>query len=298
MSNTAIILIIISAFIHAWWNFISKRSAPTPRFFLTANTIGAFIFLPWLFLNPGIVPGIPGRVWALLFLTGLFQALYLIGLAAAYRHGDLSISYPVSRSLPVIFVPLVTVLLGRGGLLGGWFIAGAILVLTGGALVSLKEILPLREKLLKKGVIPMAVAAAAGTTGYSILDDRALRILRGVLGESYGTVSITLVYTFLEAFTCALWIGIYILLVQGNTREEPVSVRTAAFAGALMYLTYGLVLLAMAYARDISLIVAFRQVSIPAGALMGFVFLRESAHIVKVAGLIILFTGLAAVALS
>ena len=65
-----------------------------------------------------------------------------------------------------------------------------------------------------------------------------------------------------------------------------------------MSVTYGIVLLAMAYARDVSLIVAFRQVSILAGALMGFVFLRERAHFLKVLGLFILFTGLFIVAWS
>ena len=65
-----------------------------------------------------------------------------------------------------------------------------------------------------------------------------------------------------------------------------------------MYITYGLVLISMAYARDISLIVAFRQVSILAGAFMGIVFLRESAGAVNIAGLAVLFAGLVLVAVS
>ncbi len=65
----------------------------------------------------------------------------------------------------------------------------------------------------------------------------------------------------------------------------------------LIYLTYGMVLLSMAYARDISLIVAFRQVSILAGAFMGILFLKESSPVTKIAGLAILFTGLVLVAL-
>ena len=286
----------MSALIHAVWNLISKRSSPSAAFFLTANSIGAWIFFPWVMAYSGIVWAIPGRVWALLALTGLFQALYCVALAGAYRHGDLSTSYPIARSLPVILVPLATMILGRGELLGKWFMAGAILVLTGGALVSIKEIYPFRERPFLKGALPLAVWAAIGTTGYSMVDDRALRIIRSGLGEVYGTVPITLVYAFIEALTCAGWLGIFILLGGERSRSTRVPFGRAAATGVLMYLTYGMVLLSMAYARDVSLIVAFRQVSILAGAVMGFVFLKEPAHRLKIIGLAILFAGLVLVA--
>jgi len=240
----------------------------------------------------------PGRVWALLALTGLFQATYCIALAGAYKHGDLSVSYPIARSLPVILVPLATMLLGRGELLGKWFMAGAVLVLAGGALVSTEEIYPLRERPFLRSALPMAIWAAIGTTGYSMVDDRALRILRGSLGEMYGTIPITLVYAFFETLACASWLGIFILLGSKSSKYTRVPLGWAAVTGVLMHLTYGMVLLSMAYARDVSLIVAFRQVSILAGAFMGLFFLKEAVHRLKIMGLAILFAGLILVAMS
>ena len=298
LSNLAIILILISALIHACWNLISKRSSPSAAFFLAANSIGAWIFFPWVIAYSGIIYTMPGRVWALLILTGLFQALYCITLAAAYRHGDLSVSYPITRSLPVVLVPFATILLGKGELLGECFMAGVVLVLAGGALVSMKEIFPLRNLSFIKGALPMAILAAIGTTGYSMVDDRALRIIRVDLGEVYGTIPITLVYAFLEALACASWLGIFILLGSKSSRETRVPLGWAAATGVLMYLTYGMVLLSMAYARDVSLIVAFRQVSILVGAFLGIVFLKEAAHRWKITGLAILFAGLVLIALS
>ncbi|MDF1527311.1 MAG: hypothetical protein RRA15_11590 [bacterium] len=41
MSKFAIILILISAIIHAYWNLINKRSIPSAAFFLVANSVGA-----------------------------------------------------------------------------------------------------------------------------------------------------------------------------------------------------------------------------------------------------------------
>ena len=297
MTNIAIILILMSAIIHAGWNFISKRSSPSAGFFLAANSIGTWIFFPWVLAYWGIVSRLPGNVWFLLVLTGFFQAVYCIALAAAYRRGDLSVSYPISRSLPVIMVPLVTMFLGRGALLGKWFMVGAVLVLAGGVLISVEEIQPTRERPFLKGTLPMAIWAAIGTTGYSMVDDKALRIIRQSLGDLYGTIPITLVYAFFEGLACAGWIGIFILMRGKDSRIKRLHLGWAAGAGVLMYLTYGMVLLSMAYARDISLIVAFRQVSILIGALMGFVFLKEAAHRLKLLGLSLLFAGLVLVAM-
>lgn len=298
MTAFAIILILMSAFIHASWNFIVKRTSPTAGFFFTANIFGAWIFFPWVIIYPGIVPGMPAKVWVLLVLTGLFQALYLISLAAAYRHGDLSVSYPISRSLPVILVPIAAFLLGRGGMLGAMFLAGTGLVVAGGTLVSLDEIRSLKHRFTMASVLPMAFLAAVGTAGYSLLDDQALRIMRSSLGHDFGNVPITLVYTFLEAFTCAAWVGVWMVLTGKRARENRVPLGWAAGAGMLMYITYGMVLLSMAYSRDVSLIVAFRQVSILIGALLGFVFLKEAPKGLKITGLMVLFTGLVIVAVS
>jgi drug/metabolite transporter (DMT)-like permease len=298
LSNLAIALILLSAIIHACWNLISKRSSPSAAFFLAANGIGAWIFFPWVIAYPEIIFNMPARVWTLLILTGLFQALYCICLAAAYRHGDLSVSYPITRSLPVILVPIVTILLGKGDLLGERFAAGAVLVLAGGALIAVKEIFPVANFSFIRGAVPMAILAAIGTTGYSMVDDHALRIIRSDMGTVYGTIPVTLVYGFLEALACSGWLGIFIFFgrkTPGKTRIHP---GWAAATGVLMYLTYGLVLLSMAYARDVSLIVAFRQVSILVGAFLGLVFLKEAVHRWKIAGLAILFAGLILVALS
>lgn len=296
MSGFAIILILLSAFIHAWWNLISKRSSPNAAFFLVANSTGAWIFFPWVITGPDIVLTIPGRVWVLLIATGLFQAFYCMALASAYRHGDLSVTYPIARSLPVILVPFVSVVIGRGHLLGGWFLAGTLLVLTGGILIASEDVRSIKIRLNWVGALPMAVLAAVGTTGYSMIDDRALRILRGTLADAHTTVHITLVYAFFEALACAGWLAVFVVPKRLNFKDVP-AVR-AVGAGILMYLTYGMVLLAMAYARDISLIVAFRQVSILIGAVMGLVILKEALHRWKLPGLVILFTGLLIVAMS
>jgi hypothetical protein len=43
-------------------------------------------------------------------------------LSGSYRTGDMSVTYPLARSLPVIFVFIITFLLGNGKPLGVWCI--------------------------------------------------------------------------------------------------------------------------------------------------------------------------------
>ena len=99
----------------------------------------------------------------------------------------------------------------------------------------------------------------------------------------------------------SLWMGVWLILhapsrraAQKQLKESPVS---TAFFGVSVYATYGLILAAMAYASDISYVVTFRQISIPLGAMMGVVILKESAPKPKVLGVTLAFIGLMMVGL-
>ena len=71
----------------------------------------------------------------------------------------------------------------------------------------------------------------------------------------------------------------------------------AAITGIGIYLTYGLVLASMNYVTNVSYVAAFRQLSIPLGALMGIIFLKEPAYRVKIFGVVSIFAGLVMVGL-
>ena len=113
MTTIAIVLLIISAFTHAGWNFISKKEHPTQAFYLVANTIGVICILPLLFYYASFYTiSFRASVWLIVIMSGFFLASYMGALAGAYRAGDISIAYPLTRSLPVILVFLLTLMLG------------------------------------------------------------------------------------------------------------------------------------------------------------------------------------------
>ena len=73
---------------------------------------------------------------------------------------------------------------------------------------------------------------------------------------------------------------------------------TPVLTGGWITVTYALVLLAMAYADDVSYVVAFRQISIPMGVGMGIFFLREPAGSAKLVGTLTLVVGVLFIALA
>ena len=301
MSLVAIILIVISAFMHAGWNLLSKSQRPTAAFFLITSLTGVLILSPVLALScETIAHDIPVQVWLILFATGFFMALYYISLAGAYRAGDISVAYPLARSSPIIVVSVVALMLGRGDQLSILCVAGIFLVVVGCFLIPLKRFSDLRLKNYLNATCGLALLAALGTSGYSILDDEALRHLRtGSL--TIGNTQITLMYACLEALSTFLWLTLFVTI----RREGRLSLRKvlsankryAILAGVAIHLTYAIILISLAFVNNVSYVVGFRQLSIPLGAILGIFVLKEIPHTPKIIGVAIMFVGLILVAM-
>lgn len=296
MSVTAAILLIISAFTHAGWNFISKKEHPTQAFYLVANTIGVISVLPFLYFYWNIIHFFPKPVWIIGVASGFFLAAYLEALAGAYRSGDMSIAYSLARSLPVIFIFIFTRLLGKSHPLGGSFIAGILLIVAGCLILPLKALRNFSLLNYKNLCCLLAVAAAVGISAYTVADDMALRHLRELPGKQFSPVEGTLVYMVLEGISCSLWQSVLVVLNAHERQSMSKILQSdkgpAALTGIGIYLTYGLVLLSMNYVSNISYVAAFRQLSIPLGALFGMVLLKEPRYLPKVIGIAVIFLGL------
>ncbi len=296
MQLTAIILILISAVTHAGWNLVSKRNNPTASLFLLANTVGGMILLPLVVYDFAILVRMPVEVWWLLGLTSVFMTLYYSSLAAAYRHGDISLAYPLARSSPIIVVTVVTLFLSQGSSISNQCIVGIVLVVSGCIMLPVKSFGAWRVRDYLKWSCLFALLAAIGTSGYSIIDDRALRMLRQSPELGLGATHAALLYITLEAWGTSI-VTLLILLPSRKSRAEIIrSGKQDWFAamkmGVGIYFTYAIVLVSMGFVRNVSYVVAFRQLSIPIGAMLGVWLLKEPCHKPKVTGIIVLFAGL------
>ena len=110
MSTVAFALVITSAFAHAGWNFLLKRSDHKVSFLWSAGGVAVAVMLA-----PAIVfafvdePGWRGLAFGA--GSGLIHGVYGISLSRGYQLGELSSVYPVSRGMGPALVPLFAVVL-------------------------------------------------------------------------------------------------------------------------------------------------------------------------------------------
>lgn len=300
MTLTAVILILISAVTHVGWNLLGKQGQPSSAFFLLANTVGFLCLFPTLIPFGSAISVFPSSVWYLLIATGFVQAVYLIGLANAYRRGDLSVLYPVARSSPIIVIIIVTLFLERSDQVSTQCIWGIGLVIGGMFMLPLKRFGDFRIGNYMSSALLFALLAALATAGYTIIDDEALRCLRDTPALPIGAWQVAILYAFFEGLTTSLWLGAWVLfLKRGRTLMREVlktRMSQALLAGAGMYTTYTLVLISLAFVSNVSYVVAFRQISVPLGTVCGVLTLKEPGYVPKYLGVAIVFTGLVVVA--
>lgn len=296
MTLIAILLLLVSAFTHAAWNLIGKRRYPTSAFFLLANIVGAVCLTPVLLYKWRTLLLLPACVWCLLGGTAIFMALYYVALAGAYRAGDMSIAYPLARSSPVLVVTVVTLILGRGGQVSWQCVIGILLVVGGCFVLPMKRFGEWRIRNYLNATCLLALLAAVGTTGYSIIDDEALRRLRALSCAQLTAVDASVLYISLEAWACTIALGVFVMIRSVGRSDLLYVLRTgkkeATLTGVGIYLTYTLVLISMSFVSNVSYVVAFRQLSIPIGAVLGVIVFREPRHIPKFVGIGIMVIGL------
>ncbi|MBI4731409.1 MAG: EamA family transporter [Chloroflexi bacterium] len=296
MTLIALLLVTVSAFTHAFWNFLSKRQNPQAAFFLMASIASAVILSPILVIFGDGLPAIPLAVWGLIAATGAVQAVYYIFLAAAYRSGDLSHAYPLARSLPVVLVALVSVMLGRGSQIHPLAYVGFAAVTIGCILLPVPKFSDIHPRHYRHKWVLFALLAAVCITGYTLLDDQSLRILRSLPETPLSNFGWALLFGELEAISISLFLTVF-LLGWGPERRSLMQARgpewrTAAVMGLIITSTYGLVLLAMAYVSNVSYVLAFRQLSIPIGAALGILVRKEAAYPPKLVGIGVVVVGL------
>jgi len=302
MNIVAAALIIVSAFFHASWNLVSKRRNPSLAFFFISAVSAAVIMSPVLVIQRQTLPRIPTAIWMLVLATGVAQAVYFFGLAGAYRRGDMSLAYPLARALPVLLVAAISLALGRGAGIGFLGLAGMILIAAGCIMLPHPNFREIRLREYADIVVLMALIAAVGTTGYTLIDDQALRQLRAMPDSRLSNIEVTLLFIALQTISTALMLGIAALLVRPERRQLPVVLRDPSIVmfglvtGVVIMATYGLVLTSMAYVSNVSYVAAFRQLSIPIGAILGIALQHEPRHLPKLIGIGVVSVGLVIVA--
>ncbi len=295
MSLPIFFLIILSCALHAGWNILGKTSKGSSFSFSFATSFFiALLLAPYLFwfLKTVGLHAFPKHFWLLIVLTGISQTVYLIGLINAYKHADVSVIYPVARSLPVLIVGVICSLTGLA--LTGWQWLGFSLVTMGCLLIPLTTFSSLTfTDYLRRGFL-CAIVAASGTTAYTMIDKTGLDIASNAVEDLVTKSHTSIFYLGCQAWSTATAIWLFALLRGKAIQFAAVwSIRyQAGLAGVMMAVTYGLVLLAMTMTENVSLLVALRQLSIVFGVFMGVCILKEPWYLTRGIGVCTILLGL------
>ncbi len=291
-------LLVCSASLHAAWNLVSKRAVPSRTYFMLSDGAAVLLLLPLLLAYSGAVVSFPRSLWILLAGTGICQAIYYSGLAAAYRRADLSVVYPLARSSSAIFTLAISLLLGRRDEIGTAVFAAVLLILAGSYFLPRHSFG--RVPNFPRAGLAWALLAAAGTAGYSILDDSALRRLTETpMDLSYA--SLVIVYGTLEGISTISWLFLSLATKGGFGNILPLlrdRKTEIIFTGLATYSSYLLVLAAMPLSANVSYVVAFRQLSIPLSVGAGIFLLREPAPMPRLLGAAAMLAGVLLLGLS
>lgn len=287
MHPVAILLVLCAAVCHAVWNLYAKRASDGGVVFIWLNAlVSTVVYLPVgvaaLILSPP-----EWTLWVPVALIGsaLIHLGYFALLQRGYRHGDLTVVYPLARGTgPALSVLLAMLFFGERpgpiGLLGAAGVVGGILII-----------------------------------GFSQKRDGSGKIAAGVLyGVATGLVIAT--YTIFDAWAVGpLAISPFIFDWTSNVvrvsalspytlrrRDEIRRVwrdhRTPVLVvGCLAPLAYILVLFAYRYA-EVSLVAPARELSIVVGSLLGWLLLREQGASRRIMGAIVVLGGVIALALA
>ncbi len=248
-------LVLLAALAHAVWNALVKGGPD--RLVMQALVIGtpatvAACALPFL-------PLPDPAAWPYLGASAVVHTVYFATLIAAYRHGDLSLVYPIARGTAPMFTALGAWLFAAEAL--GPLEAAGICLLSG-AIVSLA--LRPGDGTSLRGVA-WALATSLTIVMYSLIDGLGGR----VAGEVFAYIAWMFALSGVPLGVATLW------LRRGRLKASfAPCLRTGVFGGLIGGAGYAIVIWAMSQA-PVAHVVALRETSVLMAAAIGALAFRE-----------------------
>jgi drug/metabolite transporter (DMT)-like permease len=292
----ALLLVVAAAFCHAAWNLASKRASASgiPFIFLGA-VASTLLWLPAAGIDLAVSRGMDlGALLAGAGVSAVVHVAYMWVLQRGYRHGDISVVYPMARGTgPLLSVVFAIVLFGEHP--SALALAGAAVVVAGIVGIGLST-----------GPRPAAPVEAPPN-----------RRMLGP-GVAYGLLTgvAIAVYTLWDAFTVndlgvtpvAFMVGctlgeVLLLAPIAWARRAEVAAASRSYrwpvvvVGVLSPASYILVLTAVTLA-PVSLVAPARELSVVLVSLAGWLILREPRPAQRLAGAVVVLGGVALLALS
>jgi drug/metabolite transporter (DMT)-like permease len=283
MPDQALLLILLSAVMHASWNLILKTSRHKLAFNVFMHGSAIALFTVFLAVRHGGIPLPTGPILPLTLAGGFFFSAYHMCLTASYDRIDVSVAYPLTTTGP-LYIPLWAYIV-LGERLTPVGMAGIAITFAGAYILQMREMswtglsLPLRN-LRNPGVL---LALSAGVF-YSV----------GAIADKRGvTVSDVFVYTYYLDVILFLFLLANVMLTPKRL-DFAAEIRArwprAMAGGMILFASFILYRLGLRMA-PVSYAVSVRQVSSVFGVLGGILFFREPFGKIRLIGAALIATG-------
>lgn len=286
MSEQAIILVLLSACLHATWNVFSKSSGDPISFLLRALAFSALIYAPlFVWMQPRV--HYPPVLTICLIGSGVCCGLYFYCLGKAYHHGKISVAYPVARSFPILVLTFGGVLLGEYPNAQG--LTGTLLVVVGCFVLPWQRFVRGTDGFClanyRNPSVFWALGAAALTAAYSLMDKvAATSMLAGPAGGILDKVN----YVYLQNLTA--WATVALVVRVSRYTILPAHPQKAFFCGLLFLVSYSLILLALT-TDPVAYVVSFRQLSIVLATVYSMFWVEREFTWPRLWGVVLIFAG-------
>jgi len=282
MPILAILLLLVSAALHALWNLLLKGSDEKYVAMGWQVLIGGILSLIALFFT-----GLPPRsMWLFALASGTLEAIYFVLLSYAYSGHDFSLVYPMARgAAPALLVLWAALFLREkptpGGFLGIALIVGGIVIIGATSLLQNHE-----HKPHLKG-IAIALTVAFIISIYTLVDGFAVK---------HGP---SLPYALSMFVVVPVMTTPFILRRYGWRRLAGDWTKgwvRLIVIGLLGVVAYAIALFAYSFA-PLNYSEAIREVSVVIGAFAGWRFLGEKMGGYRVLGALVIFAGILLIAI-
>jgi drug/metabolite transporter (DMT)-like permease len=270
MAPVALALALSAAVIHAVWNLILARQDDPEAATAVAMAAGVLCFAPVAAFSFDV----ERQAIPFIVVTSALQLVYFAALAAAYRHSELSVVYPIARGVaPVVVLIAGVVIVGSSTSLTQ--ILGVALVAVGVLLVR-----GVQRDGHARGVV-FGLAIAGVIAAYTLVDSHGILHAEPI--------------AYLELAMAPAAAG-YLVIVATRTRGlERIRLQTTGtmiFAGALSFFAYVLVLAALERAPAAA-VAAVRETSIVVATALAARVLGERVTPVRLTGAVLVVVGVA-----
>ncbi len=254
-----LLLVLLSAALHASWNALVKAGGDR----LVMTTLVMTAPVPACVAALFFLPTLQAGAWPFLIASALIHYLYYALLIGAYKHGDLSQVYPISRgSAPALVAVAAWVVAGEA--LSTREALGVLIVSAG--IMSLAWRRNGTRLAAESRAVVLALTNGAVISTYLIVDGMGVR----EAGNALTYISWLFILEALPLLALTLW------LRRGRVLESLApNWKPGVLGGTIAAISYGIALWAMSLG-PMAHIVALRETSVLFGAALGALVLKES----------------------